>query len=359
MTATVAIIAGGTGGHVFPALAVARYLRERQVGIVWIGTRRGLEARVVPANGFDMEYIRIRGLRGRGLLGWLLLPVNLAIAVWQSAAILRRRKVRAVLAMGGFVAGPGGLAAWMLRRPLIIHEQNAIAGFTNRWLARVADQVLSGFPRVFSGRPGARDVGNPVRHDILALPTPQQRLHARNGPCRVLVVGGSLGAQVFNDVLPVAVQRLAAEERPEIWHQTGQARHTATAAAYARAGVTPKVTAFIEDMAAAYAWADVVICRAGAMTVAELAAAGVASVLVPFPFATDDHQTANARFLAERDAAVLLPQADFTPERVAELLRTLAQSRAVLLRMAEQARALATSDATEIIGGLCLEALHA
>lgn len=354
---TLLVAAGGTGGHVFPALAVARDLKGRGVNVVWLGTRKGLEARVVPAAGFEVEWVRIGGLRGRGLGQWLMLPFNLALAAAQSLRILRKRRVDAVLAMGGFVAGPGGLAAWLARRPLVIHEQNAVAGFTNRWLARFADQVLCGFPDAFGTRHGTRHVGNPVRADIQGLPPTRTR--ASEGPLHLLVVGGSQGAQAFNRVVPETLKRLPSATRPQVWHQTGKSQHERTRKAYADAGLDARVDAFIEDMAAAYAWADLVLCRAGAMTIAELAAAGVASVLVPFPAATDDHQTANARFLATRDAAILLPQADLSPARLGEILAGFHAARAALVQMAANARAASMPDATEAVARACLEALHA
>lgn len=356
---TIIIMAGGTGGHVFPALAVARALREQGVRIVWLGTREGIESRVVPAAGFELETIAIRGLRGGGLLRWLLLPMRLNIAMLQAWRILRRIKPDAVLAMGGFASGPGSLMASALRIPLLIHEQNAIAGLTNRWLAKIADVVMAGFPAAFSARQGVRVVGNPVRQEILALSSPELRLAEREGRMRLLVVGGSQGAQVFNQVVPEAVRALPKASRPQIWHQTGKRDEASVAAVYRAFLPDAKVAAFIDDMAAAYAWADVVVCRSGAMTIAELAAAGVAAILVPFPHAADDHQTANARFLSVRDAAMLLPQPEFTTARLTELISTLSTNRALLQRLAVNARACATTDATETVARLCLEATHA
>ncbi len=356
---TLMIMAGGTGGHVFPALAVADYLRAQGVEIVWLGTRRGLEARVVPAAGIDIEWVSIQGLRRAGALGWLLLPFRLLLAMWQAFWIMRRRRPQAVLAMGGFVAGPGGLMAALLRKPLLVHEQNAIAGFTNRWLAHIADQVMGGFPDALEHVHGARHVGNPVRAAILQVPPPDVRFQGRSGTWRVLIVGGSQGAQVFNRTLPAAMQALPPALRPQIWHQTGRTQYEQTEQAYRAAQVDAKVVPFIDDMAAAYAWADLVICRAGAMTIAELAAVGVASVLVPFPHATDDHQTANARFLAGHDAAILVPENEFSVARLADLLKTCGQSRELLLKMANNARACAMPDATQMVARLCREAMHA
>jgi UDP-N-acetylglucosamine--N-acetylmuramyl-(pentapeptide) pyrophosphoryl-undecaprenol N-acetylglucosamine transferase len=356
---TIIIMAGGTGGHVFPALAVARAMRDQGVRIVWLGTREGIEARIVPAAGFALETIAIRGLRGGGWVRWLLLPMRLNVAMFQAWQILRRIKPDAVLAMGGFASGPGSLMASALRIPLLIHEQNAIAGLTNHWLAKIADVVMAGFPTAFGTRHGVRVVGNPVRQEILALSSPEKRLAVREGRMRLLVVGGSQGAQVFNQVVPEAVRALPEEGRPQLWHQTGKSDEAAVLATYRVFQPEAKVVAFIDDMAAAYDWADVVVCRAGAMTIAELSAAGVAAILVPFPHATDDHQTANARFLETRDAAVLLPQPDFNAVRLAELLASLGANRPLLQRLAVNARACATIDATETVTRLCLEATHA
>lgn len=356
---TIMITAGGTGGHVFPALAVARALRSDDIDIVWLGTREGIEARLVPAAGFVIDYLRIRSLRGGGLLRWLLLPLRLNVAMLQAFAILRQRKPAAVLAMGGFAAGPGGLMASLLNIPLIVHEQNAVAGLTNRWLARLADVVLAGFPGAFGRRARVEVVGNPVRSEILALPAPAERLAGRRGRLRLLIVGGSQGARVFNEIVPQAVPGMSQHGHAEIWHQTGSRDETAVGTRYRELGVEARVNAFIDDMAAAYAWADVVLCRAGAMTVAELAAAGVASILVPLPHAADDHQTANARFLADRDAALLQPQAGLTPARLAELLDALAGDRDRIERMSAAARAVAITRATEAVAQRCREAAHA
>jgi len=355
----VLIMAGGTGGHVFPGLAVARRLLQKRVQVVWLGTRHGLEARLVPASGLaiDMEWITIRGVRRKGWLGWLLLPFTLIYAMAQAFRVLRRRKPDAVLSMGGFVAGPGGLMAWIMRRPLLIHEQNAIPGMTNKWLALIADQVLSGFPDAFGSHIAARPVGNPVREEIAQLPPPEQRLAGRSGCLRLLIVGGSQGAKIFNDVVPEAVKALAAGGCPEVWHQCGRDAAARVTRAYDK--VPAKVTEFIDDMAAAYAWADVILCRAGAMTIAELAASGSAAILVPYPQAVDDHQTANARFLADRDAAVLVPQPEFNVARVRELLEGFAANRDLLLKMARAARHLAVTDAAETVAGLCLGATNA
>ncbi len=356
---TVMVIAGGTGGHVYPALAVARELRNQGIAVVWVGTRRGIEARVVPAAGFDLECITMRGLRRTGWMSWVLMPVRLGIAVFQVWRIMRRRRPDAVLAMGGFVSAPGGLVAWLQRCPLLIHEQNAVAGLTNRWLAYLATTVMCGFPEAFGTLPGARHVGNPVRAEILALPEPVARMAGRDSPLRILVVGGSQGALVFNKVVPEAVAGLTHRFSLQIWHQAGRSERQRTEQAYRMATADARVTEFIDDMAQAYGWADVLICRAGAMTIAEIAASGVAAILVPYPHAVDDHQTANARFLSDRDAAVLIPQGEFDVARVTELLAGFATNRALLQKMAINARACAVTDATDTVARLCLEAANA
>lgn len=350
----VVIMAGGTGGHVFPALAVAQRLRERNVPVVWIGTQRGLEATVVPKAGIPIEWIGVAGLRGKGLGRMLSLPLMLGRAVWQAGAILRRQRPGVVLGMGGFTSGPGGLAARSLGIPLVVHEQNAIPGLTNRWLARIANRVLEAFPATFPSARQALTVGNPVREQISLLPPPSERLAGRNGRTRLLVVGGSQGALALNLLVPQALVLLAENERPEVWHQAGGQLRDTAAAAYQQAGVEVKLTAFIEDMAAAYGWADLVLCRAGALTIAELAAAGVGAILVPFPFAVDDHQTANARYLAESGAAVIRQQEDLSAENLAALLRELLGDRAHLLAMAEAARRLAQVQAAEQVAATCL-----
>jgi UDP-N-acetylglucosamine--N-acetylmuramyl-(pentapeptide) pyrophosphoryl-undecaprenol N-acetylglucosamine transferase len=361
----IVIVAGGTGGHVFPALAVAEAMRAQGATISWLGTRQGIEARVVPAAGYELDPVSITGLRGKGLAGWLAAPLRIARALAQSIRVLRARRPGAVLAMGGFVSGPGGVAARLLGTPLVIHEQNAIAGLTNRLLSRIASQVLCGFPKTFNAHPGARHVGNPVRGPIRQSSSPRARLTGHSGKLRVMVVGGSLGAQVFNEVVPRALALIAPAERPAVRHQSGLKHFDAARAAYQSAGVADdaEIVAFIDDMAAAYAWADIVVCRAGAMTIAELAAAGVASVLVPFPHAVDDHQTANAQFLAARNAAMLIPQPDFTAQRLADVLREFNANRPVLIDMAEAARTSAMPDAADEVArltlGLALEHAHA
>jgi UDP-N-acetylglucosamine--N-acetylmuramyl-(pentapeptide) pyrophosphoryl-undecaprenol N-acetylglucosamine transferase len=356
LTAPLALImAGGTGGHVFPALALARELRERSWQVVWLGTRRGLEARLVPAEQIAMEWLSVSGLRGKGALVWLSAPLKLARALLQALAVIRRRRPALVVGLGGFVAGPGGVAAWLLRRPLLIHEQNAIAGFTNRWLARLARRVLTAFPGSFAPRVQAQVVGNPVRREIAALPPPSQRFALRQGPTRVLVVGGSQGATRLNAMVPYALARAAATQPFDVQHQAGERWIEAARRNYAEAGMSARLQPFIEDMAAAYGWADLVICRAGALTVSELAAAGVGAILVPFPAATDDHQTRNAAFLVDDGAAVMIAERELSAERLATELLRLCNGRGRLLAMAERARALARPRAAQELADACVE----
>ncbi|MBI3374778.1 MAG: undecaprenyldiphospho-muramoylpentapeptide beta-N-acetylglucosaminyltransferase [Betaproteobacteria bacterium] len=350
MTRTILIIAGGTGGHVFPGLAVADFMRSLGWNVVWMGARTGMEARLVPARGYRMAWIRAAALRGKGLARALLLPLHLLIGFWQSARAIFELRPDVVLGLGGYVAFPGGMMAALLNRPLAIHEQNAIPGLTNKTLARLADRVLTGFPQTL---PGAHWTGNPVRTEIASLTAPAQRYAARQGSINLLVVGGSLGARALNDALPQALARLPVQSRPRVVHQSGERHLESLRAAYAAASVEAELVAFIDDMAGRYAGADLVICRAGALTIAELAVAGVASVLVPFPHAVDDHQTANARFLADRGAAVLLPQSDLSPARLAALLASL--DRARLLAMAEKARVLGKPEATREVAQACME----
>ena len=352
----VLIMAGGTGGHVFPALAVAAELSARGVAVAWLGTRRGLEARVVPAAGYPLETMRVSGLRGKGVLRLLLAPFMLIVALWQALLIQLRLRPCAVLGMGGFASGPGGVIAWLLRRPLLIHEQNSVAGMTNRWLLPFARTVMEAFPGSLPAKHHPVHTGNPVRAGITRLPAPAERFAARSGALRVLVIGGSLGARALNETLPAAVQQLAAGDSLQLHHQTGKADEATVQAAYAAQGVDARVEAFIEDMAAAYAWADVVICRSGALTVAELAVVGVASVLVPYPHATDDHQTGNARFLADAGAAILVPQSSLDADKLAGLLTDFSQQRDMLEEMAGRARELALPDAARRVAALCLQA---
>jgi len=350
MSRTILIMAGGTGGHIMPGLAVADEMRAAGWDVVWLGAKGGMEERLVPPRGYRTAWIRARALRGKGLLAQLLLPANLLVSFWESARTLFRERPDVVLGLGGYVAFPGGMMASLLARPLALHEQNAIAGLANRVLAQVADKVMAAFPGALRG---AEWTGNPVRAEIADLPEPQARYAGRGGPLSLLVVGGSLGAKALNEALPQAIARMPAGARPRVVHQTGAQHLDAVRALYAAQGVEGELLPFIDDMAARYAAADLVVCRAGAMTVAELAVGGVPAILVPFPHAVDDHQTANARFLADQGAALLLPQTELAPQRLADLLATL--DRARLLEMARKARALGKPDAARIVAQRCRE----
>jgi UDP-N-acetylglucosamine--N-acetylmuramyl-(pentapeptide) pyrophosphoryl-undecaprenol N-acetylglucosamine transferase len=354
--APILIMAGGTGGHVFPALALARALRAQSYDVVWLGTRRGIEARVVPEAQIPVEWVDIGGLRGKGLTTLLAAPFRLARALWQCLGVMRRHRPLVVVGLGGFVTGPGGVAAWLTRRPLVIHEQNAIAGFTNRQLARFARAVLEAFPGSFGAGVATRDIGNPVRPEFLAQPAPAERFRGRGGPIRLLVVGGSLGAARLNASVPAALALLRGRLDVEVRHQCGERGLDAARAAYATAGVQGDVVPFIDDVAAAYAAADLVICRAGALTISELAAVGAAAILVPFPAAVDDHQTRNAQYLVDVQAAVRIADRDLEPARLAAEIERLCAGRATLLAMAERARSRARPDATRELLQACLAA---
>lgn len=351
----VMIMAGGTGGHVFPALSLAAWLRARNFDVVWLGTRAGIEARLVPAAGIEVEWIDIGGLRGKGLTTLLAAPLRLLRALWQALAAVRRHRPRVVVGLGGYVTGPGGLAAWLSGRPLVIHEQNAIAGFTNRTLAKISTRVLEAFAGSFAAGVTATEVGNPVRDDFFALAPPATRYGARSGPLQLLVVGGSQGAQRLNNVVPEAIAKLAAGT-VHVRHQSGIRMFEGTHQAYQSRGIAAEVSAFIDDIAMAYGAADLVICRAGALTVSEIAAAGVASLLVPFPAAVDDHQTRNAQFLVAQGAAILIPERDLTAEKLATELKRFATDRSALLSMAERARRIARPESTADLGAACLAA---
>jgi UDP-N-acetylglucosamine--N-acetylmuramyl-(pentapeptide) pyrophosphoryl-undecaprenol N-acetylglucosamine transferase len=354
--APVLIMAGGTGGHVFPALAVAKVLRARGIGVVWLGVPASMESRLVPANGFPIEWVRVKGIRGKGAAAWLMAPLRIVNAVLQAMAVLRRVRPRAVLGAGGYVSGPGGIAAWLLRIPLLIHEQNAVPGLTNRWLARVASQVLQAFPGSFGPPVKARTVGNPVRSDIAALPEPAVRFDGRTGRARLLVFGGSQGAQRLNVLVPQALAHLAPDHRPQVRHQAGERGVEAARAAYLAAAVEAEVTPFIEDMAAAYAWADLALCRAGAMTIAELQAAGLGALLVPLAVATDDHQTKNADAMVRIGAGRVLGERELTAAALAASIADLTSDRDRLLKMAEAARRARVIDAADQVADLCLAA---
>ncbi|MCE5359951.1 undecaprenyldiphospho-muramoylpentapeptide beta-N-acetylglucosaminyltransferase [Candidatus Igneacidithiobacillus taiwanensis] len=358
MAKGVLIAAGGTGGHIFPALAVAGELRARGVRVDWIGTSQGMEQRLVPAAGFPLHALEMQGLRGKGWRRWLSAPWRLARAVLQARRILRSCGAEAVLGMGGYVSAPAGLAAWSLGRRLCLHEQNAIPGLANRLLAPLAKAVFTGFPD--TGLPKAQWVGNPVRAAIAELPAPALRFAGRAGePAHLLIMGGSQGAQVINTLVVAAVAALPAAARPEIWHQCGSAHLENTQAAYAAAGVAARVEAFIDDMAAALAWADLAICRAGAATVAELCAAGLGSLLIPFPFAVDDHQAANARFIEDTGAGRMLRQEGLEATQLTAMLHALLPDRGLQLRWAEAARRQARTDAAQVVASACQGEAHA
>ena len=355
MNRTLMVMAGGTGGHVYPALAVADVLRSRGWDVFWLGTKSGLEARVVPKAGIEMVWVSMGGMRGKGLLRKMLMPLMLLVAFAQSLRAILQRRPDVVLGMGGYTAFPGGMMARLLNKPLVIHEQNSIGGLTNRVLACLADRVLTAFPQAFQGekdkplpcrRVATEWVGNPVRADIAAAART-----AHSGPLRLLVVGGSLGAQALNELVPKALALLPAEQRPRVVHQSGRQHLDILRANYAAAGVEADVREYIEDMAAAYQDCDFAICRAGAMTVAELACAGVPAVLVPFPFAVDDHQTGNAEFLSKAGAAWLMQQKDLSAEKLAALIGGL--DRTTLAAMSDKAMKLAKPNATAQVADIC------
>ena len=349
----VMILAGGTGGHIFPGLAVAAALRARGVPVSWLGADGGMETRLVPQQGIAIDTIAVKGLRGKGAMALLGAPLRVLQAIRAASRVMRARQPLAVISFGGYAAGPGGIAAKLHGVPLIVHEQNRAPGMTNRVLARFARSVLTGFPQTFKGI-DEDVVGNPVRESIAALPMPAQRFAARNGALRLLVLGGSQGARALNDAVPRALATLNGSV--QVRHQCGEKLRGDAERAYARAGVAATVEPFIADMAAAYANADLVVCRAGALTLAELCAAGVGSVLVPFPQAVDDHQTRNAEYLVERGAALLLPQGDALAEELRVILAALAADPARRLAMAEAARALARPDAAERVADAVLAA---
>jgi len=344
------IAAGGTGGHVFPGLAVADALRASGWRVVWLGSQSGMEAALVAKRGYDMAAVKFSGVRGKGLVAVFLLPLKLLVAFWQSARAILARRPDVVLGMGGYMSFPGGMMAALLGRPLVIHEQNSIPGLANRVLAAVADRKLCAFPGALKN---AIYVGNPVRAEIGAVPEPKTRYAGRSGPLRLLVVGGSLGAQALNEAVPKALALLPPQSRPIVTHQSGAQHLASLKAAYSAAGVQADTRAFIDDMAAAYIGADLAVCRAGATTVAELAAAGVPAVLVPFPHAVDDHQTKNARFLSDAGAAALVPQGELSPERLAQLISGFDRMR--LLEMASRARSLGRADAAQHVARACME----
>ena len=355
---TVLIMAGGTGGHIFPALSIARHLQGKGYRTEWLGTPRGLEVDVLRDTDIPLHLIDAQGLRGKGLLRVLTAPFMIASSVLQSLRVIRAVRPCCVLGMGGYVTGPGGVAAKLSGRKLLIHEQNAIAGFTNKLLARIADTVMEAFPATFSASAGALLTGNPVRVEISALPLKQE--NESKDPLKILIIGGSLGAVAINDLIPQALLNFTAQERPQVWHQVGKNNVDSAAQRYRDAGITLdencRVVPFIADMAAAYGWADLVLCRAGATTVSEVAAAGLPSILVPFPYAVDDHQTRNAQWLSNAEAAVLIQQRDLSAADLAGLWQLFQQDRSVLSKMGEKARALAHFNANDLVATQCMEA---
>ena len=352
MPGNILIMAGGTGGHVFPALACAREFKARGYQVHWLGTPRGIENELVPAADIPLHLINVAGLRGKGLKNLLKAPFGLVRAVFQAYKIVRTLKPVCVLGMGGYVSGPGGLAAWLTGSRLVIHEQNAVAGTANRMLHPFADQVCEAFPNTFASHPKCHTTGNPVREELF-LETPRAALHNRQP--HLLVLGGSLGAEPLNKLLPEAIGLLAAELRPQVFHQAGKQHAEVTSERYQAQGVSAEVAPFIKDMARAYGWADLVVCRAGALTVSELAAAGLPALLLPLPHAIDDHQTRNAHYLADEGAAFLLPQATTGAADLAARLTEVLMHTDRLKTMAATARRLAKPDATCNVVDICLE----
>ena len=365
MKRTALIMAAGTGGHIYPGLAIAALLVERGWAIVWLATPHGMEHKLVGNAGYPIEVVQMTGVRSKGAAAWLLLPFVLLRAFWQSLRIIRRIKPDVVVSMGGYIAFPGGMMGVLCGKPLIVHEPGAHAGLTNRVLALIADRVLVGFPKTFEQTPknalakllpkprAVEWLGTPVRADIASLPEPATRLAGRNGPVRLLIVGGSLGAKTLNDLVVAALATLPKVERPEVIHQSGEKNYEELVAAYGAANVKASVLPFVNDMSEKYAWCDVILCRAGAITVAELAVAGVASVLVPLPYFVTEEQLANAQFLADAGAGVLVKQLETTPESLATQLRNLTHEK--LLAMASIARSLGKPDATARCADVCME----
>jgi UDP-N-acetylglucosamine--N-acetylmuramyl-(pentapeptide) pyrophosphoryl-undecaprenol N-acetylglucosamine transferase len=351
-------MAGGTGGHLFPALAVADWLKQHGCRITWLGSRSGMENHLIPDYGYCLETLQVKGVRGSGLKRRLAAPFTISKALWQAHGVLRRTRPNLVLGMGGFVTGPGGVAARLMRIPLVIQEQNAIPGLTNRILAQFATKVFEAFPGSFGAEALAETVGNPVRQEILSLRKPQARFAQRDGRIRLLVLGGSLGARALNQCVPEALSLMPEAQRPQVRHQAGEKLLTETLARYREMAVEAQVKAFESDMAEAYAWADLVVCRAGALTVSELAAAGLGAVLIPYPYAVDDHQTRNAGYLVDAQAAHLIPQHSLDGRNLAQLLGSLCADKSKLLAMAVAARKLAKPDAAAQVGRYCLEVIH-
>ncbi len=353
------IMAGGTGGHIYPALAVANCLRERNIPTLWLGTKTGFEAKIVPKNGLKLLTINISGLRGKGVTRWLIAPFSIFMAIVQSIFVLSQYKPAAVLGMGGFVSGPGGIAAWLMRVPLCVHEQNAVAGLTNKLLAPFASIVMEAFPNTFSSSSNANMTGNPVREEIIRVVDLHQRFQNRSDDSlHILVVGGSLGARALNEVVPQALSVLGENINIKVKHQTGDKNLQSTEALYQSLNIPVELRAYIDDMAAAYEWADLVLCRAGAMTVAEIAAVGVAAIFVPYPYAVDDHQTANATYLSTEGAAILIQETELNGQVLAKLFRDFSLNRDRLLEMANASRSLSRPAATDHVADLCMEVAY-
>lgn len=348
-------MAGGTGGHIFPGLAVADALRAMDVPVRWLGASGAMECARVPQHGIEIDTVDIRGLRGNGALGWLVAPFKLTRAVWQALRVFGAHRPACAVSFGGYAAGPGGLAARLRGVPLLVHEQNRVPGMTNKFLARFARRVLQAFPGTWTPSPRLETCGNPVRREVVALAAPEQRFAGREGPPRLLVTGGSQGAQALNRTVPEALAQFNQNDRPLVRHQTGIRDEADTRARYAELSIEAEVSAFIDDMAAAYGWADLVVCRSGALTVSELAAAGLGAILVPFPHAVDDHQTKNAQFLVESGAAQILPEAELSAASLAEILRARMQDRNAMQAAAIAARSVAVPDSAERVARLCME----
>ncbi len=354
--ARVLIMAGGTGGHVFPALAVANYLREAGAAIAWLGTRKGIEADLVPAQQIILHFMDVEGIRGRGLTAVIRAPLLLWRSIVQALKVIDEFKPRVVLGMGGFASGPGAIAARIKGIPIVVHEQNAIAGTTNRIVSRFASQVMEGFT---DSLPGGIWCGNPVRREIIDLPRPEQRLVNRSGRVKLLVLGGSRGAKAINELVPQALALLLPQARPQVFHQAGNRHADLTNAVYATLDIEANVVPFIDNMAQAYSEADIVICRAGALTVAELTSVGLGAIFIPYPHAIDDHQTANAKWLVDRGGALLYQQSDLTPEFLSLLLSDLSNDPQRRMNMAIAAHAVAKDRAAEMVAETCMEYFHA
>lgn len=352
---TVLIMAGGTGGHIFPGLALAEEMLARGYKVEWLGTKAGLESKLVPAANIALHFIPVKGIRGKGLKSLFMAPWNIVSSVVSALKVIKSLKPSVVVGLGGFVAGPGGFATKIVGLPLVIHEQNAIAGTTNKLLAKIASRVLTAFP---SNLKGGICIGNPVRKDIEAIVEPKQRMTNRTGAIKVLVVGGSRGAQAINELVPEALGKVTADQSLEIWHQAGAGKDEATISAYEGVKINARVEAFIDDMAEAFHWADIVICRAGALTVSELAAVGLGAILIPFPYAIDDHQTENAKYLENAGAAVIEQQSELTVAKLADLFSELFFDREKLLTMALNARSVAKPKAAETFADYCEEVVH-